>query len=199
MSNVLLFVDFWNFQLNWRDNMIPAKGESRVSLDWQKLPTVLMSELPIIMGSAGDYTYKGTRIYASVNPSGEDAKLKNFLHNVLGQMPGFRVTVKDRKNKTTNCPHCKEKIQRTVEKGVDTAIATDLFEGAINDSYDIAFLLSADADHVPAIQTIQDRLNKQIIFAGFRNGSHHVRIACWSHLLIDGGVSEKLRRVESTE
>ncbi len=196
MANVLLFVDFWNFQLNWRDNMPPEEGASQpyVSLDWERLPNVLMAELPTAAGTGSSVTYKGTRIYASVSPqSGGDTRLKHFLHNVLGQMPGFQVTVKDRRNKTDQCPHCKEQIQRTVEKGVDTSIATELFEGAINDSYDIALLLSADADHVPAIQTIQDRLNKQIIFAGF------VRRACWSHITLDGGVATKLKRVQPAD
>jgi len=80
-----------------------------------------------------------------------------------------------------------------VEKGVDTSIVTDLFDGAINNSYDIAVLVSNDSDFVPAIQTIQERLNKQIIHAGFRAGGDHVRTAAWAHIILDGDVSDRIR------
>jgi len=45
-------------------------------------------------------------------------------------------------------------------KGVDAAIVTALYESAINDAYDLALLFSNKGDHIPAIKTIQDRLNK---------------------------------------
>jgi len=80
-----------------------------------------------------------------------------------------------------------------VEKGVDSSIVTDLFDGAINNAYDIAVLISNDSDFVPAIQTIQERLNKQIIHVGFRRGGDHVRTAAWSHIILDGDVAEKIR------
>lgn len=79
-----------------------------------------------------------------------------------------------------------------VEKGVDADIVTSLYEGAINNSYDIALLLSNDADHIPAIRTIQDRLNKQIIHVGFRRGGSEVRTAAWSHILLDGDLADRL-------
>ncbi len=80
-----------------------------------------------------------------------------------------------------------------VEKGIDASIVTDLFDGAINDAYDIAVLVSNDSDFVPAIKTIQERLNKQVIHVGFQRGGDHVRTAAWSHIILDGAVAEKLR------
>lgn len=79
-----------------------------------------------------------------------------------------------------------------VEKGVDASIVTALYEGAINNSYDIALLLSNDADHIPAITTIQDRLNKQIVHIGFKRGGNEVRSAAWSHVTLDGEVAQRL-------
>ena len=127
----------------------------------------------------------------------ESHLLKNFLHRVLGQMTGFRVDVRDRRPKTEECPECGYQHCRVVEKGVDTSIVTELFEGAINDSYDIALLFSNDSDLVPAIETIQDRLNKQIIHVGFKRGGHHVRTAAWSHLILDGTIASKLTQATS--
>lgn len=79
-----------------------------------------------------------------------------------------------------------------VEKGVDASIVTALYEGAINDSYDIAILLSNDGDHIPAIRTIQDRLNKRIVHVGFKAGGNAVRSATWSHVLLDGELASRL-------
>jgi uncharacterized LabA/DUF88 family protein len=79
-----------------------------------------------------------------------------------------------------------------VEKGVDAAVVTALYEGALNNSYDVALLLSNDGDHVPAVKTIQDRLNKQIIHVGFKRGGSELRSACWSHVLLDGELSQRL-------
>lgn len=197
MANVKLFVDFWNFQLAWNHHMKPDEGATLpyVRIGWRDLPNILIGELPSILGPATDMLYKGTEVYASVDPTpgSNDARLRGFLHNTLGQMTGFQVHVRDRRFKSDECPHCSAAINRMVEKGVDSSIVTDLFGGAINDAFDIAVLVSNDSDFVPAIHTIQERLNKQIIHAGFRSGGDHTRTAAWGHIVLDGDVAEKLR------
>jgi hypothetical protein len=198
VANVKLFLDFWNFQLGWNDYMTPdrrSSGQQPVKILWKDVPSVLIAELPTILGPGIPYVYKGARIYASVNPAqgGKDEGLKKFLHNVLGQMTGFQVAVRDRRPKKDRCPHCKEEIHGTVEKGVDSLIVSDLFEGAINDAYDVAILLSNDSDFAPAVRTIQERLNKQVIHVGFRYGGNEIRTACWGHVILDGAVCNKLR------
>ena len=196
MANVKLFVDFWNFQLSWNEHMRPDEDSEHkfVRIAWQQLPHVIIAELPTVLGPSTDMAYKGTQLYASVDPrsGSSDAKLKGFLHNRLGQMTGYDVNVRDRRSKHDTCPHCKEGINRMIEKGIDSAIISDLFGGAINNSYDIAVLISNDSDFVPAIRTIQDRLNKQVLHIGFRYGGDHVRTAAWSHIILDGDIAEKL-------
>ncbi|MFZ0692991.1 MAG: NYN domain-containing protein [Alphaproteobacteria bacterium] len=195
MANIKLFVDFWNFQLSWKSYFNQPEGKPPVRIAWKDVPQVLMAELPAILGPTIPLVYKGTRVYSSVSPTagGKEQGLKKFLHGVLGQMTGFQVNVRERRSKTSSCPHCTKTIQRFVEKGVDTSIVSDLFEGAINDSYDVAILMSNDSDFVPAIATIQDRLNKQVIHAGFKEGGAQIRTGCWSHIFLDGPVSIKLR------
>lgn len=51
-----------------------------------------------------------------------------------------------------------------VEKGVDVNIAVDMVLGAVRDEYDHAFLLSADADYVPAIRAVQE-IGKRVLVA----------------------------------
>jgi uncharacterized LabA/DUF88 family protein len=50
-----------------------------------------------------------------------------------------------------NCPHCGEKIERTIEKGVDTAIVTDIFRLAWEESLDVGVLVSSDRDFIPMV------------------------------------------------
>lgn len=194
MANVKIFVDFWNFQLAWNAHVKPDEGsdKSYVRIEWKDLPSVLLAELPSVLGpSTPTLNFKGATVYASVHPgpSDKDKGLKNFLHNVLGQITGFKVHVVERKPRPE-----KDQSEKTVEKGVDTQIVTDLFAGAINNSYDIALLISNDADFVPAVGVIQDQLNKQIVHVGFRAGGNNIRTASWSHIILDGEVAGKIRQ-----
>ena len=51
------------------------------------------------------------------------------------------------------------------EKGVDTAIVTDLLSLAGEEAYDVAILVSSDADHIPAVEWIQAH-GRKVINAG---------------------------------
>lgn len=195
MANVKLHIDFWNLQLSWNSYFGVRSGHAPVRLGWRNLPAILVSELPTILGAGTPFVHKGTRVYASVNPEkgGRDEPLKKFLFGTLGQFTGYQVMVRDRHSKTDGCPHCHKEIKRTIEKGVDTSIVSDLFDGAINDAYDVAVLISNDLDFVPPVQMIQDRLQKQVVHVGFKSGGHHLRTACWGHLLLDDALAQKLR------
>jgi uncharacterized LabA/DUF88 family protein len=156
-----------------------------------------MNELPTALGGIKEpLQFKGLNVYASVNPDpkGNDSALRNFLQRVLNQMVGYKVHIFDRKElRTTDAQG--HTVIKTVEKGVDTRIVTDLFTGAIDDTYNVALLLSNDSDFCPAIQTIQDRLNRQIVHVGFRRGGDEIRSACWSHVILDGSLSEAIKVV----
>lgn len=197
MANIKIFIDFWNFQLSWNANVRPPTDSSQkhVRINWRNLPNTMMSELPGLLGGGQQFVYKATQVYASVNPmrGGPDEKLKRFLTDGLGQLTGYSVKVRDRRVRRESSRDKKQTVERTVEKGVDTLIVTDLFEGAINNSYDIALLISNDSDFVPSVSTIQDRLNKQIIHVGFRQGGHHLRTAAWGHIILNGSILDNLK------
>jgi hypothetical protein len=199
MVAVRVFVDFWNFQLCWNDAhpFDKSKGEVPTRIDWKGMPSVLMNELPTALGGIADtLQFKGVNVYASVNPDpqGKDVGLKSFLHKTLNQMVGYKVHVVDRKERRAT-DISGNAVIKTVEKGVDTRIVTDLFSGAINGTYDVALLVSNDSDFCPAIQTIQDRLDKRIIHVGFRRGGDEIRSSCWSHIVLDGSVAQSLKIV----
>lgn len=137
---VKIFVDFWNLQLSWNEYHNKLGNTSRVRIPWEKtLPQVLLSRV------GADAVYAGTHVYASINPrSPNDRKLNSFLQT-MDMFPGYKVIVKERKpakpirctsercrKEITHCPHCSDALIRTVEKGVDTSIAIELFHYALD-------------------------------------------------------------------
>jgi len=62
-----------------------------------------------------------------------------------------------------------EKIQyeRLREKGIDVKLATDLIAGAVDNKYDVAIIVSSDADIVPAIDWVRNRTGKKVEYIGF--------------------------------
>lgn len=56
---------------------------------------------------------------------------------------------------------------RTREKGIDVKLATDLIVGAVDDQYDVAIVVSSDADLVPAVDWIRYRTKKKVEYVGF--------------------------------
>ncbi|MEK9137925.1 MAG: NYN domain-containing protein [Bacteroidota bacterium] len=197
--NVKIFIDFWNLQLSWNEYHSRLGNTSRVKIPWEKaLPQVLLSKV------GSNAVYAGTHVYASINPrSPNDRKLNSFLQT-MDMFQGYKVNVKERKpakpikcpnegcrKEITRCPHCSNELIRTVEKGVDTMIAIELFHYALDNVYDKAVLISGDEDFVPAIEYIQRRGN-HIIHAGFKNQAFAIKKACWAHINFEDIMTELL-------
>ena len=70
-------------------------------------------------------------------------------------------------------------------KGDDIYLATDLIKGAYEDFYDVAIIVSGDADFIPAIKLVQKN-NKKVINAFFpKSSSYLLRNCC------DGSINLK--------
>ena len=59
---------------------------------------------------------------------------------------------------------CKMPIPQYTEKRVDVSIAVDMVTMAYSGQYDVAYLLSADGDFVPAVQAVR-QLGKKVFAA----------------------------------
>ena len=142
-ARVRLFIDFWNFQLNW--NSYHAKvGSGMIPIPWKELPHILTAE--VSGGQPARFT--GAHVYASVDQSNpKDSKLSSWFSHGLKSYTGYIVDVKPRKprkrircqeeackKELTHCPHCNAPLKGTVEKGVDAAIITDLLTFAFDDN-----------------------------------------------------------------
>ena len=138
---VRILVDFWNLQLAWND-FHERQGRERPRIPWETgLPEVLTRH------AETDGIYAGCHVYASVDPRNErDAGLRRFLHAMNGFRSAYRCQHAECRRQVLECPHCGRELKGTVEKGVDTALATDLVQAALDDMYDSAILMSADAD-----------------------------------------------------
>jgi uncharacterized LabA/DUF88 family protein len=196
---VKIFIDFWNLQLSWNEYHRKLGVRNTVRIPWGRtLPQVLLSRL----GNGCEYA--GTHVYASINPkSPNDRKLNSFLQT-MDLYSGYKIIIKERKpakavkcshedcrKEITLCPHCQKELIRTVEKGVDTSIAIELFHFALDNVYETAILISNDEDFVPAVEYIQRRGNK-IIHAGFKNQGITLKKACWDHIDFEDIMEELL-------
>ncbi|NOX23934.1 MAG: NYN domain-containing protein [Actinobacteria bacterium] len=63
------------------------------------------------------------------------------------------------------CMHCDQSYKRPQEKMTDVAIAVQLVGDAHSDIFDTAWLMSADADLVPAVNYVNDSFPQKLIVA----------------------------------
>jgi len=208
MLRFRVFIDFWNLQLTLNDRDLPRPDEpdSGFQIDWLKLPHCLVREAANILGAQQRYSYDGTIVYTSYNPkSPDDRKYHKWVNNWLDRQPGIQVKCHERWLKrhpkcpkchtpVEKCPqaHCGANMAGTLEKGVDTAIATDMIRLAWEKAYDVAILATSDADLVPAVEFLDQR-GFRIVQAGFPPLGSHLSRACWGTIDVFK-VREEFRR-----
>lgn len=196
-----IFVDFWNFQLNWNERTDHAR------CDWKALPSVLLDESRTLLAAAGQtdaLVLDETLVYASVKAGNNDKNLRNWLTTFLDRQPSFRVKVRDRrvrsggiwcnscKTQIADCPRCNAPFERSSEKGIDAAIATDLLSLSWEGVLDVAVLVSGDADFVPAVERIQEK-GLKVVNATWRNHGHDLAHTCWASFDLDSVVERLIR------
>ena len=153
-----IYIDFWNLQLNWNVAVRKLGHTDRVNIPWKGIPSIVVPKL-----GAG-YRYMGTNVYCSVDLNSEkDRGLRTWLNNYLNGLPGFKVIIKERRpafnvrcnhchTEISVCPSCSKKMSRTVEKGIDTTLVTDMIQQGIDDLYTAAVIVTEDSDFVPAVE-----------------------------------------------
>jgi uncharacterized LabA/DUF88 family protein len=187
---VRLFVDFWNFQLQWNEHL-----SSEQQCDWPRLPARFVAQAQTAItdaGIEGALQLEETRVYASYNPArAEDTRLQGWLSNFLDRQASFRVFSTERKDKPARvhcracdrdfdaCPSCSAPLVRSREKGVDTAIVTDLLSLAWEGAFDVAVLVSSDADMIPCVHRVQEKGFK-VINATWPIRGQALAQACWA-------------------
>jgi uncharacterized LabA/DUF88 family protein len=192
-----IFIDFWNLQLS-----VISAATSSYRLDWKKISPWLIAQASNAAGRA--LSFEGTHVYMSYSKnSKKDAGLRDFATNVLSRFPGVQVSLVERKAQTapicsachqpiTSCPHCGNALTRTVEKGVDTAIVTDMVKFAWEGALEVAILVSSDRDFIPAVQMLTAKGYK-VINAHFPPTGMNLAGACWASIDVRKGLPELAR------
>lgn len=178
---VVLFIDGKNFYAGWKD----ATGGA--DIDFRKLA-------PWVVRAAGGTHLMGVYYFTGVDetiprtPAQE--KLDGFL-DMLDQQPGFFVQRFAQKMRTQTCASCGHAHTFAREKEVDTTIVADMLRlGAVN-GFDIAVLVSGDADLVPAVEGVR-ALGKKVLVATWAHSglSGRLRAAAFDHIDLATGIGE---------
>ena len=79
------------------------------------------------------------------------------------------------------CPRteCGARLAGTAEKGVDTAIATDMIRLAWEAAYEVAVLTSSNANLVPAVEFLSLK-KRRVLPAGFSPSGTSQATPCWA-------------------
>lgn len=195
-ARVRVFIDYWNFQLGINERAGEELGEPdhRFQLNWQRAGPVLAAHACRTVGlSEQEYTYDGANIYTSYDPNTQKGRgYQNWVSTWLNRQPGIQVDCRERRPRRPPrcptcyreiivCPHsdCGQQLRGTVEKGVDTLIATDMIRFAWEEAYELAVLASSDADLVPAVEFLNVRARK-VVQAGFPPKGIHLATTCWA-------------------
>ncbi len=178
-------MDFWNLQLG-----MSKKVGRDFRFDWEKFPRWIVAEASRV-GMFPGVAYAGMHVYASYDSaSRRDIGLRNWMRNWLDLQPGIQVVLKERRpRQAPRCPRCHESIQvcpacgndlsGTQEKGVDSALVTDMIRLAWEGAYDVAVLVSSDSDFIPAVEYLDSRGFK-VIQAGFPPAGASLAAPCWA-------------------
>ncbi len=190
-----IFVDYWNFQLNWNERAQDAR------CDWLALPWALIRATEKISRFA-DLTYEGTHIYASVDPGNEN--LLNWLETFLDRQPGFAVSIARLTRRVRpvrcaacgseheHCPECGEPFTQTASKGLTTRMVCDLLALHHADAYDVAVLASSDTELVPVVTHLV-RGGGKVVHAGWRDSGLDLAREAWASLDLDPLIPELVR------
>lgn len=147
MKKGMIFIDGSNVYFDWT-NANPGK-----QLDIEKYINVIKSKYP-------DVEFKRTYYFTSETPTN-----KSFIQQI-NKIPYVQTICGHLQNKTIDLSKfsllcsCGQPINETVtmqvDKGTDVNIAVEMLKHAYNQTYEIALLISRDADFVGVINIIKD-------------------------------------------
>ena len=197
----IIFIDYWNFQLNWNDRT------GRAKCDWAKLGPSILSQVQGMLGpmGLGPVQLEGVRLYAS-SQHGDPAaaKMVTWMKQTLQRIPGWSVFLRERHSHPKPvhckecghdiefCPKCSKVLKRSAEKGVDSAIVADMIALAWEGAYDLAVLVSQDADFTPGVKALAQKGNK-VVNAGWTTGGHNLQQECWASFSLEDLVTPMTR------
>jgi len=145
-NKVMIFIDGSNLFHSCRDLKIKIK--------YEKFLPLLKQDKNVIR----------IFFYTGIKPPG--SKEKAFIKML--QYLEMDVTTKLLKVRYVTCRACKKKSKIFTEKGIDASLATDLLWYAFHNAYDMAIIVTGDADFIPPIERARS-LGKRIELWAFKH------------------------------
>ncbi len=99
---------------------------------------------------------------------------------------GIKIVLGKFKKKNKRCRICHANYETYEEKQTDVNIAINLFNLAVEDKFEKAYILSGDSDLIPAIELIKIKFPKKEIIAVFPIGrkSEELKYICHNYIRI---------------
>lgn len=144
MKRVSIFIDGNNFYHGLRK--IYGDSKSYMDFNFEKFAEFLANKREIV-----NIFYYNAPLDVSKNP--EKYKSQQRFFDKIQRIPKFNLII---------CKLVKRKIKKTGEfyytaKEDDIYMAVDMVEGAFDNKFDIAIVVSGDGDFVPAVKAVQRR------------------------------------------
>jgi hypothetical protein len=98
-TRVMVFIDYWNFQLRLNEIEARRLGQPnfRFKIDWRAIGPLLARKACEAVQIA-DPVFEGCNVYTSYNPSTEEGKkFRQWATTWLGRQPGVTVECRERK------------------------------------------------------------------------------------------------------
>jgi len=154
---VSIFIDGNNFYHNLKKNY--KEYQSFMDFNFEKLAKILANKREIV-----NIFYYNAPL--DITKDLEKYKSQQRFFEKLRRIPKFMLIL---------CKLVKRKIKQTGEfyytiKEDDIHMAVDMVEGAVDNKFDTAILISGDGDFVPAVKAVQRR-GKKVENIYFKKGS----------------------------
>jgi uncharacterized LabA/DUF88 family protein len=152
LEKSLILIDAENVLKSWQTHTSQNKENNRI--DYVKLINKLSENTNLLRA----IFYDGI----SEAPSREKKKFLLALSK-----NGIQIKTKVIRKREMTCPHCKSKIDRFIQKGVDVSLASDIVRHAFQGTCNICIVVSGDEDYKDAIEIAKDK-GLKIWVASFR-------------------------------
>lgn len=143
MEKSVILIDAENVLRAWMYHCSTI-NDSQARIDYHKLIIALSQGTNLLRA----YFYDGV-------PSNVPLNKKKFLEALQHQ--GIQLRTKILKTRTTTCKQCGTSETRTIQKGVDVALATDILRHAWQNTCEICIIVSGDEDYKDAIECAKDK------------------------------------------
>lgn len=180
-----IFIDYWNLETHLLHDAL--KSPVHPELDWGRFSEALCNRVESQINGYERKVicdYEETRVYAAPKAG----RSRAWFQEAIGLAPRHTLILKERDTERIRCPNCgaaghvcekcEKPLKLEVEKGVDAALVTDLLWLAFQDLYDLAIVVSSDADLIAGIERTQ-LTGRKVVNARFPEIGDAVAAASW--------------------